>query len=139
MSRGESGREREREAGRERSRGGQDWYCLSVKMPRVCTVYTVSPTRPNRLSRPPASLWQMYASGARLWLAHPEHGQGKWHAGNYYCIMFASGTHCTGRQSKLVSQGLGWMGRTDTRGSVCARLQISLIPTSDQEATITDY
>lgn len=30
----------------------------------------------------------------RLWLAHAQHGQGKWHPGNYYCIMFASCTHC---------------------------------------------
>ena len=30
----------------------------------------------------------------RLWLAHPQHGQGKWHVGNYYCIMLASCTHC---------------------------------------------
>lgn len=29
----------------------------------------------------------------RRWLAHPQHGQGKWHGGNYYCIMLASCTH----------------------------------------------
>ena len=39
---------------------------LSVsQMPRA-VVCTVSPTRPSRLSRPPASLWEMYASGAGL-------------------------------------------------------------------------
>lgn len=30
----------------------------------------------------------------RLWLAHSQHGQGKWHTGNYYYIMLASCTHC---------------------------------------------
>lgn len=30
----------------------------------------------------------------KLWLAHPQHGQGKWHTYNYYCIMLASGAHC---------------------------------------------
>lgn len=40
------------------------------QMPRVL-VFVVSPTRPSRLSRPPASLWEMYASGASSgWLTH---------------------------------------------------------------------
>lgn len=61
---GERG-EKERDVVREKreSRGGKGLALSVSQMPRVA-VCTVSPTRPSRLSRPPASLWEMYASGA---------------------------------------------------------------------------
>lgn len=54
---------REKERERKESRGGMGLALSVSQMPRAA-VYTVSPTRPSRLSRPPASLWEMYASGA---------------------------------------------------------------------------
>lgn len=67
----------------------RDWHCQSVKVPRAAEC-TMSATRRSSLSRPPASLWEMYASGAGL-----AGSCSAWAGINcvlafYYCKMFAS-------------------------------------------------
>lgn len=80
----------QREREKRESRGGTGTVCQSDA--QSCGVHRVTHTT-ERLSRPPASLWEMYASGAGSgWLIFSmgrENG-----TGNYYCIMLASCTRC---------------------------------------------
>lgn len=80
------------------------------------SVYRVSPTQQSRLSWPPASLWEMYASGAGSgWLVAEWAGKmAHWqlvmrHVSKLYTLH----AYCTGRKSRARSLA-GWDGKFGT-------------------------
>ena len=94
----EQERERERERARERERREvaeerRDWHCLSVRCPELrCTRCHPHDRAVCRGHLPHYGkcmhLGQALAGSSSAW------AEGKWHTGNYYCIMLASCTHC---------------------------------------------